>query len=693
MKPLYALRALLLATSLSTATSSWAQMELFADRVVRDSYGEITADGDVEAIRSDEVLTTEHLRYDPLKKEVFAEGHVQLHSPQADISATAARLHTVNHSGELQQATVALPEGKYVRAARLKRLDETRLSGDHVSFTECPPDAPAWRLRASHVEIDQQAGDMIVSDARFELGGIPVFYSPYWQYPLRRRSGVLMPQISTSQRRGTAFALPLYVAPSASWDATYTPRWMTRRGWMNDVELRHRSTVGQETWQLAWLQDRVTQRRRYHVTGTMQEQLPLGLQFRLDANQTSDYQYLSDYAVDGTQASARFITSKASLGWQGPWGGATLLAQKQQDLIQASNEKTLQWLPRLESNWSLPIYADARLHLDQQLTHFARPLLLSGWRSWLHPWLEVPFAPLGGAVEFRLQSGLYQWNYWQLKNHPHSSVRARAYASSAEASVHLERISQNHHWRHSISPTLRYDLANAPDQSTMPNFDSGFARLTMNNLLQGNRFTGLDRVQRLRRFSALLRNALQYKDTENQRKWTIMTLDVGMSWDVLRNSVDARISPTPSRSYGNVLVDYSLSPTPQFTMAADGQYDVAGQYWAVANASLRMDHEDGHHLSLGWQHTDRRYVAHAINLVSVDVAARFYRRWHADASWQYDSSLKLTQQATISAGYVHPCWNLSIEGFRINRRGSTGNSDYGFRFTLGFKGLGNVGGT
>ncbi len=673
------------------ASQARAQMELFADRVVRDGYGEIVAEGNVEAQRGEEMLRTDHLRYDPLRKEVFATGHVRLRSPRADIAAQSARMHTVNDSGELQQAQVVLPDGKRIQARSLKRLDTMHMQGEDVRFSECPPDDAPWRLHASRLEIDQVDGIMHVRNARFEIGGIPVFYAPYWQYPLRRRSGLLMPQIGTSKRRGSEFALPLYLAPAINWDATLTPRWMTRRGWMNDLQLRHASSLGAEEWRIAWLHDKVTGTRRYHLTGHMQEQLPFGLLLQVEANQTSDYRYLSDYAVDGAQASARFIQSSARLGWNHSWGSLALLAQRQQDLTQASNAATLQWLPRLESHWNMPLSEHLRLHIEQQATHFSRPTLLSGWRSWLHPWLEIPFAPLGGALEFTLRSGVHQWNYWQLQNHPQRSARARAYASSLQAAVHLERISANGHWRHAVTPTLRYDHANAPTQTQMPNFDSGFAQLTMSNLLAGNRFTGLDRIERMRRISALIRNELQFKD--ERRKWTVMTWDIGMAWDVLRSSTDPAVNPTPTRSYANLLLDFGFSPNPDFQLAADGQYDPLQRYWAVAHASARLEHDDGHHLELSWQHTDARYASNATNLVGMNISARLYRRWQLGGNWQYDSALKLTQQATGSLTYQHPCWSLRIEGFHINRQGSSGSSDRGFRFQLAFKGLGGFGGS
>ncbi|MDQ6975304.1 MAG: LPS assembly protein LptD [Mariprofundaceae bacterium] len=670
-----------------------ARIDLLADQVVRDSYGEITADGHVEATRNDELLRADHLRYHPLKKEIYARGNVELQSPTASIQAKSARLHTINQSAQLKEATVTLPDGQHIRAMRLQRVDKLHFTGEDVIFTECSLKDPAWLLRASRIKVDQEAGEMSVENARFEVAGIPIFYSPYWQYPLRRKSGLLMPMISTSQRRGTEFSMPYYIAPTENWDATFTPRWMTARGLMNELEIRHISTFGHEQWYTTLLQDKVTGTRRYQIEGNMLEQLPLGFTVQADINQTSDNQYLSDFSADGTMVSARFIQSKASVGWQGELGNVTLLGLKQQDLSKPDNNKTLQWLPRLDANFTIPLINDVQLHLDQQITRFSRPLLISGWRMHANPWLEIPFTPFAGAVEITVQAGMHQWNYWQLRNNPLRADRARAYETSIQGVLHLERISKNRHWRHEITPTMRFDYAVAPNQSTLPRFDTAFSRLTLNNLMQGNRFTGLDRVERMKRLSLMLRNDVQFNDKQSKRKWSVVSLGIGTAWDFLRSSVDPRLSPVPTRNYANLLGEFSLSPNPNFHLSAEGQYDPIARYWATVNAALRLNHESGkHHLSVTWQHTDARYVPTAINLIGLNISANFYRRWQLSSLWQYDSILKLTQQATVSIAYKHPCWNINLEGFRINRAGSTSSSNSGFRFTLGFKGLGSIGG-
>jgi len=95
-------------------------------------------------------------------------------------------------------------------------------------------------------------------------------------------------------------------------------------------------------------------------------------------------------------------------------------------------------------------------------------------------------------------------------------------------------------------------------------------------------------------------------------------------------------------------------------------------------------------LRVNWQRTDSRY-ARAADLVTASADAHITSRWKLFGNMQYDRLLRLTQQASGGIHYAHPCWDVSLEGYRTNLNGSSANSDIGFRFLLGFKGLGSVG--
>jgi len=688
-------RIFLIAALLAAPNYAFAQgVDLVADEMVRGSNGVVTATGDVELKRQDEMLKTDKLIYDGNNKTMQATGHVDIHSPKAHITGTSATLNTNDKTGAIQQAYITLPQGERIQADVLQRLSETHFNSDNISFTTCPPDAETWRLRASHADIDQDAGVLTARDARFEIAGVPVLYTPYWQHPLRRKSGLLIPSFGSSNSRGSEYSLPYYWAPASNWDATLTPHWMTARGFMGDIEMRHTSSQGNEEMQWAAIRDTQTKTYRQHIQGNITHHLPASWQFNSQINYVSDHHFISDFDSDGSTASTRYLQNTAALSWANTYADINLNGQYQQNLVAINDDKTLQILPRLESHYALPLRflsSQAQLHLDQQTTRFKRRIGVDGWRLSAHPWLEIPMQFEQGAITSNLKVGAHHLRYWQLNTAPNSNQRTRtAYDTSLETRMDFERISDEHTWRHAIAPIVRYDLAWTPTQTGLVNFDSGFSQLTLNNLLQGNRFTGLDRFERMNRVSFMLENSIQHKDDSASPARTVFNTRAGIAYDFIRQNVDTALQTNTTRPYSNLVGDISISPIAGITVSADGQYDPTNKFWAAAALALNLHHSQGHQLNVRWQKIDARYST-ATNIITSDARIQLASRWQAFGSVQYDRTLKLTQQASAGAHYQHACWDFTLEGYRTLNTGTSRSANLGYRFLLGFKGLGSLG--
>ncbi len=666
-------------------------IDLAADTMVRDEHGVVVAKGDVEVKRKGETLKADEIHYDAKHKRVEAMGHVEMISPKAHIQAESGVLHTEDKTGELKQATLTFPTGERLHAESLQRLSEMKFTADDMSFTTCPPDAEAWHLHANHVEVDQKEGVLIAHGARFDIAGVPVLYSPYWQQPLRRKSGILLPDFSTSSSRGTEYALPYYWAPSADWDATITPRWMTARGLMGEVEVRHASEHGREEIQWVGLDDTLTQGYRQHIQTRMMYSLPKNWQLHANINHVSDRFFLSDFAVDGVGNTTRYLSSDVGISWIGENADLSLTTLYQQDLSKVNDDTTLQVLPRLASHYALPV-ADVRLHIDQQSTRFARNIGVDGWRVEVHPWLELPLSMQGGAVNGAFQLGVHRLQYARLNNLTVTNQQnsRTIYDGSFEIRSAFEHISEDKRWRHGITPILRYDLASAPNQTGLVNFDSGFGELTLSNLLMGNRFTGLDRFERMNRISFMLETDLQHKDKSDDVALNILTARAGVAYDMLRENVDSSLQTAAVRPFSNLVGELTISPIHGITVDAKGQYDPTNKYWGTAQAGLRLKHANGHQFYVRWQRVDQRYST-ATELISGGVDVKVAPRWKAFGRVQYDARIKSMQQSLAGVHYQHSCWDFKIEGYRNLNSGSTGQADIGYRFLLGFKGLGSVG--
>ena len=696
MFPLLRLFLLITATLLTGSGLAYAKaVDISADEISRNADGVVIARGNVVIERESDTLQADSVKYYSDKHLLEASGHVVITSDKATIQADQAQMDTEEQTGNMQNAVITLPNGERLTAERVRRINEHTYEAENLTFSSCPIDQESWRIAARRALLNQDEAELTADHARFELWQMPVLYTPWWQQPLKRKSGLLMPKASVGKRRGTELAVPYYIAPAANWDATVTPHWMSARGVMGKAELRHASSLGREQFNVAGIRDDVTNNTRSQLQADVEWRLPADIHFKADADHISDRDYLADFGGD-TTVSSRYLQSMASVSQsvykeniEGSW---TLMARHQQDLLQASNASTLHILPRLESDLVWSPHRHLQLHFDQQATRFDRRLGVDGTRLDLHPYIEIPWELEGGGLTATLQAGTHHTRYWLLQT---AQARKNPWRTSLEGSLEVstafERINDARTWRHVISPILRYDYIDAPkNQAGLPNFDSGFGLLTWSNLLSGNRFSGLDRIERSNRISFLLENRLQYKTDAEAMARDILILRGGVAYDRLRQSVDQALQATPTRPFSNLLGEVVLNPVDGLYLYANGQYSPTNRYWATATAAASI-YMDDNYLTVGYQHTDARYTARS-ELITVTGSARIANRWNITGNWQYDALLKLSQQTAVGLKYEHPCWSLGVEGYRLNRPSGTATaSDYGYRILLEFKGLGSVG--
>ncbi|MDQ6951306.1 MAG: hypothetical protein Q9M26_06545, partial [Mariprofundales bacterium] len=194
---------LLLGVMAGVASASAAPVDLDANQVEEHADGSITARGDAHVVREGTDLYARSLTYQPKTSMLDLYGQVYIDSPEREIHARSGHLDLTHHTGHFHQVQITLVSGEHAQAVEAKQVSPHHFTMEHAKFTVCPPGDAPWWLYASHADLDQDAGVITLHNARFVMGGVPLLYSPYWQYPLKRRSGMLLPEIGFGKRRGT----------------------------------------------------------------------------------------------------------------------------------------------------------------------------------------------------------------------------------------------------------------------------------------------------------------------------------------------------------------------------------------------------------------------------------------------------------------------------------------------------------
>jgi LPS-assembly protein len=102
-------------------------------------------------------------------------------------------------------------------------------------------------VKAARIIHDQGEKMIYFEDARLEFFGKPIAYLPYFSAPdptVKRKSGVLMPTVSSNSIYGGALEVPYYWALAPDYDATIAPMVTTKQGLLLQGEFRQRLING-----------------------------------------------------------------------------------------------------------------------------------------------------------------------------------------------------------------------------------------------------------------------------------------------------------------------------------------------------------------------------------------------------------------------------------------------------------------
>jgi LPS-assembly protein len=236
-----------------------AQMLVQANEIKYDYSNElVSAVGNVQIYYSGATLEADKVVYDQRSKRLHAEGNARL--TEADGKVTY---------GEQLDLSDDFRNG-FIDSLRLETLDDTRLAAARADrtganytvfqsgvYTACEPckddplKPPLWQVKAVRIIHDEANKMMYFEDAKIEFFGVPLAYFPYFSAPdpsVKRKSGFLMPIITTSSAYGLGIETPYYLALAPNYDLTISPRITTTQGPLVRTEYRQRFEDGSFTF-------------------------------------------------------------------------------------------------------------------------------------------------------------------------------------------------------------------------------------------------------------------------------------------------------------------------------------------------------------------------------------------------------------------------------------------------------------
>ena len=532
---LTALIALLVAAPLAlyAATAPAAESTpvlLSADDLRYDDKGQTAiASGNVEVIYGKRMVLADRLTYDKTKDVLVAEGNVRLLDEQDTVTfADKMELTADLRDGFGEHLSMLMADNARIIAASGSREDGRVSTLNQAVYSPCnlcaddPRKPPLWQLKAARVEHDAVMKDITYHDAWMEMGGVPVFYTPYFSHPdpsVTQRSGFLAPRYGSKTDLGMFLRSYYYWGIDPEQDLTLEAMLTSRRGLLVGADWRKRFENGAIN-----LSGSFTETDRTEGTGPAETLRPDELRGhifgdgRWDINETwragftlartTDKSFLRQY--DYSEADIL----QSNLYLEGFWerAYADMRVIDFQDLRPGITQETPAVLPQFSyaaqgapggfwgGRWA--IEADA-LDLVRNSGADSRRLSIAG------NWQRRLAADMGLVAQFDLDAaGEMYFTDDQPFPADDSAVTGRFLPQATMAlSYPMARAYEG--FTHMIEPIAAMTIApNLPDSNDIPNEDSRDLEFDATNLFDDNRFPGLDQRESGTRVSYGIRSEI-----------------------------------------------------------------------------------------------------------------------------------------------------------------------------------------
>ncbi|HOP46939.1 MAG TPA: LPS assembly protein LptD [Desulfobacteraceae bacterium] len=279
----------------------------------KESY---MAEGDVVIEKRDQNIRAQKAVYNVTTGKAVLTGDVYLEAGGDILTGDKAFIDLNSQTGKIINGRLFLRENHfYVSGDVMEKFEgDTYLVKDCI-LTTCDGKNPDWAISGSEVKVTIE-GYGTVKHASVRARGMPLFYVPYMIFPAKtkRQSGLLPPRLGYSHMNGADIELPFFWAISDQTDATLYQRYMSKRGYMQGVELRYIAAPDSKGILLFdILKDKEkekdmyneyysdlsqyerTNQTRYWVRGRADHEISNSINARLDIDFVSDQDFLKEF--------------------------------------------------------------------------------------------------------------------------------------------------------------------------------------------------------------------------------------------------------------------------------------------------------------------------------------------------------------------------------------------------------------
>ena len=727
---------------------------------VKSNYSEIFENeissyfGNVRIDRADQQMSSNAANYDSVTGKLDAQGDVYYSDDDMAVHTDAATFDLANDQAKLRDVLFIAP-GVPLRghAGAVYRDSKTVSHYQDVAYTSCPTGNQDWVVHAGELKIDKEDGRGSAKNAWLEFKGTPVFYSPYLSFPTdsRRTSGFLAPSFGSTQRSGFNISTPYYFNIAENYDATFRPRYLTKRGILLAGEARYltESSQGQTSVEVLPNDYLRNDQPRYFASMKNTTKFTDKIQANVDLNFVSDKNYFAELGSALSMPNFSYLKSQADVGYYGDEISAVGRVENYQSIDKYLTGDKLPYrkLPQVNVNLKhafdqLPI--PVNVAMENEFVYFQHTSLPNGQRSNLKPSISIPLQSASAYItpKIAVQYTHYFLNepqpdkidpsspISQTLNSDYSSQVSRTLPIfSTDSGMTFERNLNlgGKGFLNTLEPRLFYLYIPRTNQTAIYQpFDTAVYDMWFNTLFRENRFSGIDRMQDANQITAAVTSRLIDEQTGKERakfslgnivyfqdrEVTLPVIDRATGRTVVMNGKNLNYAAETSR-FSNIIGELSSHINDHVSIDSGVQWNPQTADISRGKAILHLTNQPNEILNLGYRYRknlipdelkvipDFNAQSFSTGISQTDVSFHYpiYDNWSAIGRWQYSLLYNSTQESFFGVEKENCCWRFRVVGRRYlnnlnvfdNGADVQGVSQTGVFFQVELKGLTGMG--
>lgn len=620
---------------------------------------------------------------------VYTDSQFQLLSPRVqadvdknDVDIGKSEYRFVDAPGRGVADSVQLRDGRYATMR-------------HGDLTLCPPGDNSWSIKGTSITHDKENQVAEIWNAVFKIGPVPVFYSPYLQFPTsnQRRTGLLIPSVSYGKRNGTQLTIPYYwnIAPNV--DATFTTQYISHRGVGVDTEVRYLAKpYGSGTVAFNFLPNDKIYKKESLVEGKDDNRwlffwrhnalINQVWRFNADFTKVSDNQYFSDFnSIYGSQTDG-YATQRFSLGYtDSHWD--TSLSMRRFQVFNSNVTDIYKTMPQFDATYTL-----SDIYNFDFSTYFQASRFLnindnepSAWRLHVEPKVNYSIANNLGDID--VEAGVMMTHYDQDIPDNYRNPLLKSHASrimpnfKIDGKMVFERdMTFFDHYTQTLEPRVQYRYMPYRDQSDIKNYDSVLLQSDYARLFGDSVYSGLDRIASANQVTTGLTTRI-YDNNLIER----FNASIGQVYYFTESRTGDINSPIDrNRDSGSLTWAFDSYWKFNDELSARGgvQYDTRIDEVALSNVILEYQKDESRLVQLSYRYVNKAYIT-ALDLNRFTPYKQNISQAGIMASWPltenilavgayyYDTQLKQSVDSFIGLQYYSCCWGINVTyGRRID---------------------------